>query len=65
MGLLIPLGILVVWAILAIKEALEPECPSITSEDIFKATGLSPKEKRKYYRNLAYKKIAEQNKNKK
>ena len=65
MGLLIPLGILVVWAILAIKEALEPNCPSITHEDIARATGLSPKEKRKYYKKLAYKKIAEQNENNK
>lgn len=65
MGLLIPIGILIVWAILKIKEDLEPNCPSITHEDISRAIGLSPKEKRKYYKRLAHQKIAEQNRNNK
>lgn len=50
MPLLIILGILAIYAIIGIKDALEPECPAI--KDYWKATrGKSPKEIRRIRRN--------------
>ena len=53
MPLLIILGILAIYAIIGIKDALEPECPPIKDWDAYwKATrGKSPKEIRRIHRN--------------
>ena len=53
MPLLIILGILAIYAIIGIKDAMEPECPEIKDWDAYwKATrGKSPKEIRRIRRN--------------